>query len=1309
MPQREAALHVDTLAIEGGLFTAEWLTKVAAQQAPAQADADYGVRAGFTLREEIALAWRSAQALWSQFNAARVQPQHDAWAVTQRFTTELLRQCFAFQLQQASHPRVIDERHYPVPFSALGGRVPVVLSPHDETKPLDSAHERLGDNSGERVRRRSAFGLLQETLNAQSDALWGLATNGVLLRIARDNASLTRPAWVEVDMERLFIEERFADFSVLWLLLHASRFGSEGGAAADCALEQWRSSCREQGTRAREALRLGVEQALLVLGQGFVSHPANVSLRQALSTGALDASGYFKELLRLVYRQIFLLTIEEREVLHPLDADSSAAALYAQGYGLRRLRDRAVRRSAHDRHDDLWQGLRQVWHGLAAGQPLLGLPALGGLFAPHQCPTLDGARLENRHLLLAMFHLAWMRERPGAPLVRVNWRDMGPEELGSIYESLLELAPQLTDEHRTFGFQSGAGSRGNARKTSASHYTHDTLVQLLLDEALEPLIARALAAHPSGQPAVDALLAITVADPACGSGHFLLGAARRIAKHLARVTAEMNGNGQPSPADYRHALRQTIANCVFGVDRNPMALELCKVALWLESVEPGRPLGFLDAHLRCGDALLGVHDLSVLRQGIPAEAYAPLKDVLADSGITGALVDDREASTALRKRNAGERATPTLPLAGLNLGIPAELDAALARIGSDDQGLADVEAKRQLFEHARADGTLAWRLLRACDLWTAAFFSVKRRVERQGRERTPTSDIVWRFLADPTSLQAHVAEETEALRQQYRFFHWPLEFPEVFKRGGFSLVLGNPPWETMSPDAKEFFAKHEPDIAGMSPAQQQARISEMLALRAIRDDWERHARELYAAVRFAKESGRYRMFAPGNLGKGDFNVYRQFAELALNFAGPGGVAAQVVPENFYNGANASAIRSSLLSDFRVSSLFGFENTRGVWFAAIDTRMKFALYCAWRGGPTTEFPGAFAINSEARLQAARERPLSLPVALLREFSPDALAVMEFSNQLEIDIARKMYARFPRMGDVIAGLPSWVPLAEVHMGNDNDLFTTDVRGWPLYQGSMVTHHDYRAKGYLSGHGRNVTWEPLAFGSSGKAIRPQWRILPDRIPKKIRERVMRYRIGFCNVGNGTNQRSLMAALIPPGCPCGDTVPTLALDPEDPLVVVVTLAAMNSLVVDAIVRQKVALHITLSLIATLPLPRSVALRSHEARAAALAARLSCVGQEMQDFLQILERQPALHGIDLNPSNDPDERDGLAAELEVVVARDLFGLTREEMQYLLEPRDVLGPDCTAETFAALRRAEEREFGEYRTRRLVLEAWDRST
>ena len=575
MPQATPTLHSDTLGIEGGLFTAEWLAKVAAQQAPMQADADYGVRAGFNVREEIGLAWRSAQALWRQFDQARQQPGHDAWGITQRWATELLRQCFAFQLTQHTAPTVVAERHYPVPYSAMGARVPVVVSPHDEAKPLDTAHDRLGDNSGERIRRRSAFGLLQESLNALPDAMWGLATNGLQLRIARDNASLTRPAWLEVDLERLFAEERYADFSVLWLLRHATRFGAEGAASSDCALEQWRNACREQGTRARETLRVGVEHALLVLGQGFVSHPANTALREALASGRLTPQDYLRELLRLVYRQIFLLTVEERDILHRSDADPGAVALYAQGYGLRRLRERAVRRSAHDRHGDLWQALKQVWQGLAVGESLLALPPLGGLFDTTQCPTLDACRLENRHLLLALFNLAWLRQDANAPLTRVNWRDMGPEELGSIYESLLELVPQLSHGHRQFSFQTGAATRGNARKTTGSYYTADPLVQEQLDSTLEPVIAAILAAHPGGEGAVQALLAISVIDPACGSGHFLLAAARRIAGHLARVRAQMRDallghGGQPTPDDYRHALRDVVTHCLYGVDMNPM-------------------------------------------------------------------------------------------------------------------------------------------------------------------------------------------------------------------------------------------------------------------------------------------------------------------------------------------------------------------------------------------------------------------------------------------------------------------------------------------------------------------------------------------------------------------------------------------------------------------------------------------------------------------------------------------------------------------------------------------------------------------
>src|SRR6185295_1563813 len=173
---------------------------------------------------------------------------------------------------------------------------------------LDTLSPTFGDDG----RRRSPFGLAQEYLNAADGAMWGFASDGSTLRVIRDNASLTRPAWIEADLQRIFTEERYADFAALWLLCHETRFGREGQPAAECALEAWRNAGREEGTRAREHLRRGVEEALVALGQGFLAHPENQSLRTDLQKGTLSKKDYFNQLLRLVYRLIFLLAVEER-------------------------------------------------------------------------------------------------------------------------------------------------------------------------------------------------------------------------------------------------------------------------------------------------------------------------------------------------------------------------------------------------------------------------------------------------------------------------------------------------------------------------------------------------------------------------------------------------------------------------------------------------------------------------------------------------------------------------------------------------------------------------------------------------------------------------------------------------------------------------------------------------------------------------------------------------------------------------------------------------------------------------------------
>ena len=269
--------------------------------------------------------------------------------------------------------------------------------------------------------------------------------------------------------------------------------------------------------------------------------------------------------------------------IHAQDIREQVAAIYAEErYALRRLRDRAIRRSAHDHQGDLWEAVKIVFRGLAAGEPRLGMPALAGLFAPEQCPDLDSAKLANRALVGALFHLSWLREPSG--LVRVNWRDMGPEELGYVYEGLLELVPQITKDGRSFSFASADESRGHTRKTTGSYYTPDELVQLLLQSALDPVVQSTVDAHP--HRAVEALLELAIVDPACGSGHFLLAAARKLADHVARLRA----GGTPTPDDYQHALRDVVRRSIHGVDRNPLAVELCKVSLWMESIDPGLPL-----------------------------------------------------------------------------------------------------------------------------------------------------------------------------------------------------------------------------------------------------------------------------------------------------------------------------------------------------------------------------------------------------------------------------------------------------------------------------------------------------------------------------------------------------------------------------------------------------------------------------------------------------------------------------------------------------------------------------------------------
>ena len=511
-------------------------------------------------------------------------------------------------------------------------------------------------------------------------------------------------------------------------------------------------------------------------------------------------------------------------------------------------------------------------------------------------------------------------------------------------------------------------------------------------------------------------------------------------------------------------------------------------------------------------------------------------------------------------------------------------------------------------------------------------------------------------------------------------------------------MLGNPPWDTLSPDRKEFFSKYEPQVRFARKAEQDAMVASLLDDPAIASSWQAHQRELYALVRFLKSSGRYRLFAPGNLGKGDFNVYRMFIEVAMNLVRPGGLVGQVVPNGFYNGANAMAIRKELFENWEVRLVLGLINTGERWFRGVDATTRFAAYAARRSGHSEVVPCAFGIRHPEMLSSVmRDRLTELPVAAIRQQSPDALAIPEATDDEDAQLILRLHERFPSFGDDSAGPPLRHYMREVDMGNDRERFSDHSEGFPVYEGRMVDQYDYRAKAYRSGRGRSAVWELFDFEDQSKGIVPQWYVPSKRLPEKLNDRVFRYRIGFCDVTSPRNGRSLVAALIPPGVVCGHKVPTFTYGEYDEWAYLPWLAVANSFVMDYLIRKKVSLTVSFTVLDSMPFPRPLPDYPTVSQLAPLVLRLICTGPEMTEYWNRMSEYGWCERVtgDTPPGiMNADVREAVRAEIDAIVAHEVFGLARDELGRILD------------SFPVLERRERRAYGEYRTKRLVLERYD---
>ncbi len=1178
--------------------------------------------------------------------------------------------------------------------------------------------------------RTSPHGLVQEFLNRSDDHLWGFVSNGLKLRILRDHYSLTRQAYVEFDLQAIMEGEQYSEFLLLWLVCHQSRV--EADTPEDCWLEQWFAVSREEGVRALDKLRTGVERAIEAYGTGFLSHRANTRLREALQSGELDKQEYYRQVLRLVYRLIFLFVAEERGALLDPAADAAATERYLRYYATRRLRELADKRRG-GAHGDLWHRLRLVMAKLDDGCPELALPALGSrLWSDAACPWLMEAECSNRHLLDAVRSLSTVQE--GHARYPVNWRNIGADELGSIYEGLLELHPSLDKDAGVFELKTAPG---HERKTTGSYYTPTELVECLLGTALDPVLDEACRQRDPEA----AILDLKVCDPACGSGHFLVAAAHRLARRLAAVRS---GDDEPSPHDVQRALRDVVGRCIYGVDVNPMAVELCKVSLWMEAIEPGRPLSFLDSHIQCGNALLGATP-ALMARGIPDDAFKPLEG------------DDREVARRLKKRNRQER-KGQMTLHGLFGQAAAGQGDVVAKArdieSAADGSIAAIREKERRWEQFSRSSAFREAWFKA-DAWCAAFVWPKQAGDLE--DAAVTQDTWLRLEQDANAAGPLTRETVQELARRYGFFHWHLAFPAVFGAvkndideadttgwtGGFDVVLGNPPWERIKLQEKEFFAQRAPDVA----AARNAAARKRAIARLEQDDpvlwraWKDALRLADGTSHLVRDSGRY-----PPCGRGDVNTYSIFAELNRTLMAPAGRVGCIVPSGIATDATTQHFFRDLVETRTLVSFYDFENRKGI-FPGIDRRIKFCLLTL--GGPDRPAGGdpefAFFLHGVGDLDDDRRFTLSADdIALL---NPNTGTCPVFRSRRDAELTKHVYRRVPvlvREGREGKGEenPWGVSFKRMlDMANDSGLFHTrrelEADGWrlrgnvfvrgdermlPLYEAKMVHHFDHRFGDYADqppgSHSTNLpAVPPERHRDPAYVVLPRYWVAEREVEERLEGRWDRgWLLGWRDICRSTDERTVIAGVIP-RVGVGHTSPLFMMHPSNQQFSSQLVANLSAYVFDFPARQKVGgTHLTYGLLRQLPVisPSDYTIDSPWDISSNLADWLQSRILELTYTAWDLAPFARDHGYDGPPFRWDDERRFLIrCELDAAFFHLYLGTpeewrstgSRELLASFPSPRDAV--DYILETFPIVKRKDEARHGHYRTKLQILEIYDR--
>ncbi len=1342
-------------------------------------DQDFGLDSSTSMA--IDYAWSSLRNDW-KFYQERSTLNDPYGTRRARDLMERLLQSLSYQLQRQVQNVTVGGRGFAINYLCPElSNLPIIvvgekITENDtiETQDKNSLDYRAKGNR----QIKSPHATMLEYLNS-TENVYGIISNGQTLRLIRNSGQLVKVTYIEFDLRRMVEEDKYTEFCLLFRLLHASRFRVSGDEP--CIMERWFNMSIESGNRIRDGLSKAVESTMKTIANAALSSQGegNAVLNSAISNGELTADKLNKELIHFIYRLLFLFIIEDRNLIYQIPESPDHPdylklcrfqELYRKFYAASRLRSLSERRYLWQRqYFDLWQGLLETFRLFEPGEfgEKMGIKPLGGvLFNGDTLHYLKQCQVSNHDLLMAFNFLnEFLDERDQR--VKINYSSLDVEEFGSVYEGILEMRPCLNaDINGGYSFDYVGGLD---RNSTSSYYTRPDLVQNLIRTTLEPVIKEKIANAATQEEKVSALLKMKVCDAASGSGHIVLAMARTIAWYVCNIRT---GEDNPASQDYRDALREVIQRCVYAVDYNPDAVELCKVVLWIEGYCAGKPLSFLDHHIRCGNSVVGVTDLQMLIDGVPEKALT---------------AEDRPALNAIKKLNREAIAGVNETIDNNNPSLGLENPFGVEQMSTAQISLADkVAIISRLPENTleqKEIKQLQWEdlmqsprvdcLRRACDIYTYAFYYTVKHDEilRKINEYTEEEEVLLEAEVPYTKTVVRALQEIDAMEKinkgeplptyyqqlsspfktavnqcslDHRFFHWCVEFPEVFAYdGGFDVMCGNPPWDKIKVEDKKWF-EHQgrQDIVNAGTAAQRKNAIAALEVSdpILFAEYQKALSDAESMSLFVRFSGRFPLTATG-----DIDLFPLFAEHCMNLSKE--AWGQVMPTGIAVNESNKEFFAKLSCENRLISLYDFENKEGLF--DIHRMFKFCLLTAGKAqkNPRTIKGGFYLTRIDHLLDPNRIYEMKTSdFALL---NPNTKTCPVFRTSRDAQLTAKIYRHTCILWDETSGRNPWhVKFGSmIHMSNDSNIFLTYEQLQernatisenrftladgtiyvPLYEGKMIWLYNHHYGSWpTEGTRPNAIDTPSLehLSNTSDYIMP-WYWVPlaevqNRLIKLNSENEViwewkhQYLIGFRDITNSTNERTFVVSLLPAEAGVGHS--TTLLYAEGAVANTLVLATMSSLPFDYVARQKIGgSHASISFVKQFPIlpPEQI---SEEirweiiTRAAELcyfnhdldgwAAELynELTDEQKLELPQLGDQQPWVY--------NPERRALLQAELDAIFAH-LYGLSTEDLHYILDPEDVCGEGCINETFRVLKSNEIRQYGEYRTKRLVLEAWNK--